>query len=221
VNFIPANIVRNHPDATLKTTGNRQELFGIETLSWPLTDINPTTIKMSTTYPNAGTVSEIANTDAKVPKIGDIDANGFADLDVHFKRSALAELLLHVPNGAMVELVVKARTIIDRFPVRGTINVIKQGPSQVVSAASPNPVKRDGTTISYSIRGNGPVSIRIFSASGKLVRTLKEGEYTTAGTHEVRWDGIDGRGERVVSGVYFVKTVGLDETSVSKLVVMR
>jgi flagellar hook assembly protein FlgD len=91
----------------------------------------------------------------------------------------------------------------------------------VISAASPNPIKRDGTTISYSVRDGGPVSIRIFSAGGKLVRTLKEGEYTTAGTHEVRWDGIDDHGERVGSGIYFVWTVVLDEASVSKLVVMK
>jgi hypothetical protein len=166
-------------------------------------------------------VSEIANTDAKALKIGDIDANGYYDLDVHFKRSAIRDLLLHVPNGATVELVFRARTIIDRAPVRGTINLVKAGASQVISAASPNPIKRDGTTISYSVRDGGPVSIRIFSAGGKLVRTLKVGEYTTAGTHEVKWDGIDDRGERVGSGIYFVRTVALDEASVSKLVVMK
>src|SRR5206468_5788982 len=37
-NFIAVTIVRNHPDAILKTTGNRQELFGMESSSWPLTD---------------------------------------------------------------------------------------------------------------------------------------------------------------------------------------
>lgn len=220
-NFIAVTIVRNHPDAILKTTGNRQELFGMESSSWPLTDINPSTIKMSTTYPNAGTVSDIANTDAKALKIGDINANGYYDLDVHFKRSAIRELLLHVPNGATVELVFTAKTIIDRAPVRGSINVVKAGASQVISAASPNPIRRDGTTISYSVLEGGPVSIRIFSAGGNLVRTLKEGEYMTAGTHEVRWDGIDDHGERVGSGIYFVRTVVLDEVSVSKLVVMK
>jgi hypothetical protein len=220
-NFIAATIVRNHPEEPIRTTGNRQELFGIETNDWPLTDINPSTIKMSTTYPNAGTVPEITNTDAKALNIGDIDANGYYDLDVHFKRSAIKELLLHVPNGATVELVFTARTIIDRAPVRGTIDVVKAGASQVISAASPNPIKRDGTTISYSVRDGGPVSIRIFSAGGKLVRTLKEAEYTTAGTHEEMWDGIGDRGERVGSGIYFVRTVVLDEASVSKLVVMK
>ena len=220
-NFIAVTIVRNHPDAILKTTGNRQELFGMESSSWPLTDINPSTIKMSTTYPNAGTVSDIANTDAKALKIADINGNGYYDLDVHFKRSAIRELLLHVPNGATVELVFTAKTIIDRAPVRGSINVVKAGASQVISAASPNPIRRDGTTISYSVLEGGPVSIRIFSAGGKLVRTLKEREYMTAGTHEARWDGIDDHGERVGSGIYFVRTVVLDEASVSKLVVMK
>src|SRR5258705_7088145 len=35
-NFIAVTIVRNHPDAILKTTGNPQELLGMESSSWPL-----------------------------------------------------------------------------------------------------------------------------------------------------------------------------------------
>ena len=194
--------------------------FGIETYVRPVTDIDPSSIRMSTTYPNAGTVSEAAPS-GKSMKIGDINGNAFGDLSVSFRASAIKPVLIHVPNGTVVTLVFSARTISDRLPVHGTIDLTKQGPAGVVSAASPNPLTRAGTGISYSLGENGPVSIRIFTVGGRLVRTLKEGEYTTAGTHEVRWDGRDDRGERVVSGIYFVKTIRPDETSVSKLVVMK
>ena len=222
VNFIRADIVRaTGATDTISTSGKGQNLFGIETFDRPLTDIDVATIRMGTTYPNAGTVSEIANSDRKTPKIEDINGNAFADLDVHFRSSSIKPLLSHVPNGASVTLVIKALTRGDHVPVRGTIDVVKIGSSQVISAAAPNPFQRDGTAISFRVGDSGPVSIRIFSVGGRLVRTLKEGEYTVAGAHEVRWDGLDERGERVVSGVYFVKTIALDETSVSKLVVMK
>jgi len=221
MDFIPASIVQPLGAAAIvKTSGNGLQKFGIETYVRPVTDIDPSSIRMSTTYPNAGTVSEAAPS-GKSMKIGDINGNAFGDLSVSFRASAIKPVLIHVPNGTVVTLVFSARTISDRLPVHGTIDLTKQGPAGVVSAASPNPLTRAGTGISYSLGENGPVSIRIFTVGGRLVRTLKEGEYTTAGTHEVRWDGRDDRGERVVSGIYFVKTIRLDETSVSKLVVMK
>jgi len=218
-NFIAANIVRNTTNP-VKVTGNRQELFGIETPSRQLTDINPATIRMSTTFPNAGNVSEIQNTDSKDLKIGDIDANGFFDLDVHFKRSALKDLLLHVPNGATVELVITARTSGDNKPVRGTINVVKSGAGQVVSAASPNPFRQDGTAISYRVGDSGPVFVRIYSVNGQLVRSLRE-EYATPGSYEVRWNGRDDVGRVMPSGIYFVSVKqGLD-ASTTRVVLAR
>ncbi|HEY3155238.1 MAG TPA: PKD domain-containing protein [Candidatus Eisenbacteria bacterium] len=218
-NFIPANIVRNTTQP-IRTTGNRQELFGIETPSRQLTDINTSSIRMSTTFPNAGTVSEIQNTDTRDLKIGDIDGNGFFDLDVHFKRSALKDLLLHVPNGATVELVITARTSGDNVPVRGTISVVKAGPGQVVSAAAPNPFRQDGTAISYRVGDNGPVSVRIYSVNGQLVRSLRE-EYATPGAYEVRWNGRDDGGRVMPSGIYFVSVKQGLEASTTRVVLAR
>jgi chitodextrinase len=218
-NFIAANIVRNTTNP-IRTTGNRQELFGIETPSRQLTDINTSSIRMSTTFPNAGNVSEIQNTDTKDLKIGDIDANGFFDLDVHFKRSALKDLLLHVPNGTTVELVITARTSGDNVPVRGTINVVKSGPGQVVSAAAPNPFRQDGTAISYRVGDNGPVSVRIYSVNGQLVRSLRE-EFATPGAYEVRWNGRDDGGRVMPSGIYFVSVKQGLEASTTRVVLAR
>ena len=218
-NFIAANIVRNTTNP-VKTTGNRQELFGIETPSRQLTDINTATIRMSTTYPNAGNVSEIQNTDSKDLKIGDIDANGFFDLDVHFSRSALKNLLLHVPNGTTIQLVIAARTSGDNVPVRGTINVVKSGAGQVSSAAAPNPFRQDGTAISYRVGDRGPVSVRIYSVNGQLVRSLRQ-EDATPGDYEVRWNGRDDGGRLMPSGIYFVSVKQGLEASTTRVVLAR
>ena len=83
-----------------------------------------------------------------------------------------------------------------------------------------NPFK-PATTIRYTVPAAGPVSIRIFSAQGRLVRTLREQEYTPSGIHEVLWDGLSDRGNAVVSGVYFVRTTAGDQVETLKVAIMK
>ena len=129
-------------------------------------------------------------------------------------------MLLHVPNGAFVTLVFTAHPIgRDNILMRGTIDLTKSGAASVVSAAAPNPFKPE-TNIKYGVHESGPVSIRIFSVNGQLVRSLRE-EYATPGDYEVRWNGKDDAGRQAPSGIYFVRTTTLDETSILKLVVMK
>ena len=47
-------------------------------------------------------------------------------------------------------------------------------------------------------------SLRIFDASGRLVRTLRDGPHE-AGGHEAVWRGEDDHGRRVAAGVYFAR----------------
>jgi len=65
---------------------------------------------------------------------------------------------------------------------------------------APNPF-RNGTAFRFSTRAAGNVGIRVFDASGRLVRKLDE--HRTAGLHEIHWDGKDERGRAVPSGMLF------------------
>ncbi len=196
--------------------GNR---FGLEGITRPVTDIDPNSISISTTYPAAGTVSSVAIAGGKGIKIGDLNNNTVGDLDFVIKASDIRPLLVHVPNGTLITLVFTARTISDNRPVRGTLNVIKSGAAAVTSAAAPNPFKPE-TTIKYSLRDSGPVSIRIFSVNGQLVRSLRE-DNPTAGTYEVRWNGKDDGGRTAPSGIYFVSVRQGSESSQTRIVLAR
>jgi len=220
--YVPLQIVQ--PTGVLpviKTSGKGNQKFGIECFSRAVTDINPDSIKISTTYPDAGTVYQIT---VPVPKggfrVGDINGNLFGDLDVSFRPPAIRPLLLHVPNGALVTLVFTAHPKAEsNVLMRGTIALTKSGSAGVVSVASPNPFKPE-TNIKYAVRESGPISIRIFSVNGQLVRSLRE-DYATPGDYEVRWNGKDDGGRAAPSGIYFVRTTTLGETSILKLVVMK
>jgi hypothetical protein len=49
-----------------------------------------------------------------------------------------------------------------------------------------------------------PVKLKIFEVTGRLVKVLVDSEQA-AGSYEVRWDGIDKRGERAGNGIYFYR----------------
>jgi alpha-mannosidase len=69
---------------------------------------------------------------------------------------------------------------------------------------APNPMTHaTGGAIGYLVLTPGPVSLKVFSASGRLVRTLLDAP-RLSGWHEITWHGLDDRGRAVANGVYFV-----------------
>jgi PKD repeat protein len=219
VNFIPISIVQiTGALPIVKTNGNGVQRLGIECLTRAVTDIDPASIRISTTYPNAGTVSEVSIAPRGV-KVGDINGNGFGDLDFSFRASEIKPLLIHVPNGTLVTLVFTAKTISDAVTLRGTIDLTKSGSANVTSAVAGNPFKLQ-TNIQYTLRDSGPVQIRIYSVNGQLVRTLRE-ELATPGAYEVRWNGKDDGGRTAPSGIYFVSVKQGTESSQTRVVLER
>jgi hypothetical protein len=67
----------------------------------------------------------------------------------------------------------------------------------------PNPFN-PSTTFAYSIPSSGSVGLRIYDVAGRLVRTLVS-EAKAPGEYQTTWDGRDGSGSIVASGVYFAR----------------
>lgn len=88
-----------------------------------------------------------------------------------------------------------------------------------VSAVRPNPFN-PRTTISCSLAERGEARLRVYDASGRLVRTLAEGP-CEAGGHAVTWDGSDHAGRAVASGVYFVRLEAAGTTDARKMVLLK
>jgi hypothetical protein len=84
---------------------------------------------------------------------------------------------------------------------------------------TPNPFNPE-TEIRFELASPSDVSITVFDAGGRLVRTLASGNQP-AGSHTVRWNGHNDGGEPVSSGVYFyrMRTTGFDQTR--KMVLLK
>jgi hypothetical protein len=67
----------------------------------------------------------------------------------------------------------------------------------------PNPFN-PSTNIAFGLSGDADITLRIYDASGRLVRVLAEGR-REAGAHIEVWDGMDESGRPASSGVYFYR----------------
>jgi hypothetical protein len=81
-----------------------------------------------------------------------------------------------------------------------------------------NPV----TTIRYSIRQRGHVSLKVYNVAGQLVRTLvNEIKEPSPEGFTASWDGKNNSSELVSSGVYFYKLVAKNFTETKKMVLLK
>lgn len=88
----------------------------------------------------------------------------------------------------------------------------------------PNPFNPE-TWIPYQLEGATPVSIRIYNATGQLIRVLDMG-YKNAGVYlsrsrAVYWDGKSEAGEQVSSGIYFYTIQAGDYTATRKMLMLK
>ncbi|HDS74581.1 MAG TPA: T9SS type A sorting domain-containing protein [Firmicutes bacterium] len=84
---------------------------------------------------------------------------------------------------------------------------------------APNPFN-PSTTIAFTVPEAAPVTLSIYDANGRLVRTLLKGE-REAGFHEIVWDGLDNSGRAVASGMYLYRLTAGDNTAARKLLLVR
>ncbi|MEN6445699.1 MAG: M6 family metalloprotease domain-containing protein [Candidatus Cloacimonas sp.] len=79
----------------------------------------------------------------------------------------------------------------------------------------PNPFTA-GTKIKYALPASGKVNIAIYNIKGQKVTTLLA-ENKTGGNYELEWNGTDGAGKKVSSGLYFCRLVSGKKVVTTKL----
>jgi hypothetical protein len=168
----------------------------------------------------------------------DNNADGLTDLAVFYSARALSILQdegpigLHYRSAVGIDyLVPNIFELGEPVPLVPTIVIPRtdedQGDGRFGNAPAvttllpsyPNPFN-PSTTIPFNLVSTERVTLRIYSAQGKLVRTLENGTYP-AGLHRVIWDGRDNNSREVATGAYFVRfTAGSVETT-RKVVLIR
>jgi flagellar hook assembly protein FlgD len=93
----------------------------------------------------------------------------------------------------------------------------------VTRLAPPRPSPSRGpASLHYTIAAGeaGAVSVRVYDVTGRVVRTLFEGE-RGPGQYEARWDGSDEAGAVAKSGIYFARLEARGRRLTQRIVTVR
>jgi hypothetical protein len=92
-------------------------------------------------------------------------------------------------------------------------------PEVALQKIYPNPFNPH-TSISYVIPQAGPVTLGVYDARGRRVRTLVSG-IQPRGEHVQTWNGLNDNGSSVASGVYYVRLESQGRVRTQKAVLLR
>ncbi len=99
--------------------------------------------------------------------------------------------------------------------------VAAAAPDFICHGAAPNPA-RSTTAFRFALgeAGVGEVAVRIYDASGRLIRTLASGPLA-AGEHALTWDGRGADGRPAARGIYLCRIQAPGGSATQKLVLDR
>jgi|GEM_PF-5531846 len=103
--------------------------------------------------------------------------------------------------------------------VKGSVGGELVEPSDFSLRSYPNPFRKE-TQISFFLKTPGAVSVIVFDMLGREICTLLQ-ERLPSGRHFVRWDGMDRRGRKALSGIYFCRIRTGDRVQVVKLILLK
>jgi hypothetical protein len=81
---------------------------------------------------------------------------------------------------------------------------------------APNPF-RGATTVAFDQDRESDVTLKVYSPTGTLLRTITEGR-RAKGRHEVIWNGVGSGGQALPGGVYFLRLTAGGRSVESKIV---
>ena len=87
----------------------------------------------------------------------------------------------------------------------------------------PNPFNPT-TTINFNVQVDGIVTLKIYDITGRLVKTLINNEFKSAGNtrgYDVMWDGKDNFGVSVSAGLYLYNLQSADMNVTKKMIYMK
>jgi len=84
----------------------------------------------------------------------------------------------------------------------------------------PNPFN-PSTTIAYELHSASIVNLAVYNSLGQKVRTLIGEKRQAAGSHTAQWDGLDGQGRQMATGVYLYRLEADRQVQSKKMLLMK
>jgi hypothetical protein len=138
--------------------------------------------------------------------------------DFHFNNTGYNEFILPLNgfNGQDVYIafvnkgLYQRKIYLDDIMIKGfTLGVeeptlVSRVQKTMLYPIKPNPIVRNTVNINFSLVEPTPVSLKIYNASGRIVRTLANNQQLTTNNYSLNWNCRDYNGRKVAEGVYFI-----------------
>ena len=83
-----------------------------------------------------------------------------------------------------------------------------------------NPLLGQQATVQYAVNGSGRLTVKVYTVTGRLVFTVFDGD-VNPGKGSLTWNGQNGSGSTVASGIYVVRAVGPGLNETQKIAVIK
>jgi hypothetical protein len=186
--------------------------------SFTVQEVVPSTITMSRAT-SSGSVS-IPAVASKTIVGRDADRDGVLEMVVAFGKSDLRALFGDLAEGSSAVAVSIGGSLVSgtRF-VASAVLQVDTGKHALAASLSPNPFNPDATLTVTTTRP-GPVRIRVFDVSGRLVRSVVDAGALAAGFHDFAISRREG-GAQLASGVYLYRVETGEGTLSGRMVVLK
>jgi len=114
-------------------------------------------------------------------------------------------------NRSNIRLYIDTETGINEENINNQMNPTMLYPIQ------PNPIKNDKVKISFSIASPTNLSLKIYDASGKLIKTLANA-FFNSGNYHYLWNGDNVNNHKIAEGIYFC-TLKTDKQNFTKKII--
>lgn len=151
---------------------------------------------------------------------------GLPDFTMFASHYAHGDQALFAKNQEGVELTEKALALLESLKnaspeaakaVENFLNKIQN--QALVLTVEPNPVNQFAK-VKYAIPVDSHVKVAVYDVQGRMVRNLVD-QFQKAGSYEVNWNGLDGFGMSVSSGVYFVRLESVRGVKIERITLVK
>jgi PKD domain-containing protein/flagellar hook capping protein FlgD len=201
-------------------SGRPQTCFQIQPVNggFSIQDVDLASIVMISQ--GTGSVSEIHAISNKTAVGTDKNGDGIDEISACFTKADLQQLFSNIQGTQVVNVRIEGDLFTGGSFCTTLDHTVKAGGGGGQASVRPNPLN-PSAVLTFSTTRAGAAKVQLFDMQGRLIKTLLDQPTTAAGYHDVRIDGRDATGNRLASGVYYLRIQSVEGAESKAITILK